>query len=286
MEEDLSTALVTTEIPSTSQVHPFYSMTDSEKINAFDYLTVDFRNLKDEKKKMFAQIKALSSQLHACSSQLTDYAKIKYENEDLKTINCVISKDKHKFIKKLERSNKLLKNGTMLPKTLLKSFKIKFLMMIYLVSDDLLSLESISMCSIDSLDLREQPKFGNFVKAKEFPEANDSNDYENPEFSVHHMLKNLTIDDKCSSSSKPSKIPRIGLLEKNEKVSDKKKGKSIAHFSAPSKRKASKAQPPFVPKSVKLNKEPHFSKGKGVLGAKPQKPYIKLNFLEMLCAIP
>ncbi|KAJ9566374.1 LOW QUALITY PROTEIN: hypothetical protein OSB04_002340 [Centaurea solstitialis] len=108
MQEDLSTALVSTEIPSTSQVHPFYSMTESEMINAFDSLTVDFHNLKDEKKKMSAQIKALGSQLDKCSHQLTDFAKVKYENEDLKTINCVISKEKEKLLKRLEKEQKVI----------------------------------------------------------------------------------------------------------------------------------------------------------------------------------
>ncbi|KAJ9562324.1 hypothetical protein OSB04_007484 [Centaurea solstitialis] len=98
-------------------------------------------------------------------------------------------------------------------------------------SDDLLS--SDSMCSVNSLDLREQLKFGNFVKAKELQEVNDSNDFETPDLS------------------------------------------------------ASKAQPPFVHRSVNLNKETHFSKGKGVLGVKPQEPDIKLNFLEKaVCNTP
>ncbi|KAJ9553580.1 hypothetical protein OSB04_017625 [Centaurea solstitialis] len=52
MEEDSSTALVSTEIPSTSKVHPFHSLTESEKINAYDSLTVDYHNLKHTSTKM------------------------------------------------------------------------------------------------------------------------------------------------------------------------------------------------------------------------------------------
>ncbi|KAJ9552947.1 LOW QUALITY PROTEIN: hypothetical protein OSB04_016992 [Centaurea solstitialis] len=51
MEEITSTALVPTESPSTSQVHPFHSMTESGKIDDFDSLTVDYHNLKNEKKR-------------------------------------------------------------------------------------------------------------------------------------------------------------------------------------------------------------------------------------------
>ena len=35
----LSTALVSNECPSISKVHPFFSLSDSEKIDAFDSLT-------------------------------------------------------------------------------------------------------------------------------------------------------------------------------------------------------------------------------------------------------
>ncbi|KAJ9553103.1 hypothetical protein OSB04_017148 [Centaurea solstitialis] len=308
MEEDLSTALVSTEIPSTSQVHPFYSMTESEKINAFDSLTVDFHNLKDEKKKMSAQIKALGSQLDKCSHQLTDFAKVKYENEDLKTINCVISKEKEKLLKRLEKEQKVIEKWNTASKNLSQifqgqkssdekwglgswnSFNDAILendfppsaseqsnLPFNISDDDLLFSETDSMCSLNSHDLREQLKFGNFQNAKELQEEKDSNDFQNQ--NLQRMFESLAIEDECSSSSKPSKIPRIDFPKKNEKVSEKKKGKSVAHFSTPSKRKASKPQPPFVPRAVNLNKPNHFTKGKGVLGAKPQEPHIKLNFL-------
>ncbi|KAJ9557264.1 LOW QUALITY PROTEIN: hypothetical protein OSB04_011878 [Centaurea solstitialis] len=258
MEEDSSTALVSIEIPSTSNVHPFHSLTKSEKINAYDSLAVDYHNLKHEKKKMSALVKSLSSQLRDYSAQSIELEKLKSDIDDLKTINSVISKEKYKLQICSKRNKKLLKNGTLLPEIFLKSFKIRFLMMIKLSefeiafppsaselsdlplnvsSDDFLSLDSISMCSVNSLDLREQLKFGNFLKAKDLQEANDSNDFENPDLSVNHVLNNLTIDDECSSSSKPSNIPKIDF-PKNEKSIGKNNGISVAHFSKPSKRKA------------------------------------------------
>ncbi|KAJ9566372.1 hypothetical protein OSB04_002338 [Centaurea solstitialis] len=107
--------------------------------------------------------------------------------------------------------------------------------------DDLLFSETDSMCSLNSHDLREELKFGNFQNAKELQEEKDSNDFQNQ--NLQRMFESLAIEDECSSSSKPSKIPRIDFPKKNEKVSEKKKRKSVAHFSTPSKRKASKAQP-------------------------------------------
>ncbi|KAJ9564937.1 hypothetical protein OSB04_000903 [Centaurea solstitialis] len=299
MEEDSSTALVSTEIPSTS------------KINAYDSLTVDYHNLKHEKKKISALVKSLSSQLRDYSAQSKELKKLKSDIDDLKTINSVISKEKYKLQNMLQNEQKVVEKWNTASRNLSQIFqdqiphddktglgywKSEFEMAfppsaselsdlpLNVSSDDLLS--SDSMCSVNSLDLREQLKFGNFVKAKELQEANDSNDFETPDLSVNHLLNNLTIDDECSSSSKPSKIPKIDF-PKNKKSICKNKGKSVAHFSEPSKRKASKAQPPFVPRSVNLNKETHFSKGKGVLGVKPQEPHIKLNFLEKaVCNTP
>ncbi|KAJ9552796.1 hypothetical protein OSB04_016841 [Centaurea solstitialis] len=313
MEEDSSTALVSTEIPSTSKVHPFHSLTESEKINAYDSLTVDYHNLKHEKKKISALVKSLSSQLRDYSAQSKELEKLKSDIDDLKTINSVISKEKYKLQNMLQNEQKVVEKWNTASRNLSQIFKDQIPhddktglgywksdfemafppsaselsdLPLNVSSDDLLSSDSMSMCSVNSLDLREQLKFGNFVKAKELQEVNDSNDFETLDVSVNHLLNNLTIDDECSSSSKPSKIPKIDF-PKNKKSIGKNKGKSVAHFSEPSKRKASKAQPPFVPRSVNLNKETHFSKGKGVLGVKPQEPHIKLNFLKKtVCNAP
>ncbi|KAJ9542522.1 hypothetical protein OSB04_029028 [Centaurea solstitialis] len=313
MEEDSSTALVSTEIPSTSKVHPFHSLTESEKINAYDSLTVDYHNLKHEKKKISALVKSLSSQLRDYSAQSKELEKLKTDIDDLKTINSVISKEKYKLQNLLQNEQKVVEKWNTASRNLSQIFKDQIPhddktglgywksdfemafppsaselsdLPLNVSSDDLLSSDSMSMCSVNSLDLREQLKFGNFVKAKELQEVNDSNDFETPDLSVNHLLNNLTIDDECSSSSKPSKIPKIDF-PKNKRSIDKNKGKFVAHFSEPSKRKASKAQPPFVPRSVNLNKETHFSKGKGVLGVKPQEPHIKLNFLKKtVCNAP
>lgn len=52
-----STALVSTKCSSStssakySQVHPFFSLSDSEKIEVFDSLTIDLHNVKGAKKK-------------------------------------------------------------------------------------------------------------------------------------------------------------------------------------------------------------------------------------------
>ncbi|KAI3715976.1 hypothetical protein L6452_22980 [Arctium lappa] len=65
---------------SSSQVHPFLSLTNEEKIEAFDSLTVLFHNEKDAKKRANAQVKSLSSQLHDSLSQLKQFDKLKCNN--------------------------------------------------------------------------------------------------------------------------------------------------------------------------------------------------------------
>ncbi|KAJ9553020.1 LOW QUALITY PROTEIN: hypothetical protein OSB04_017065 [Centaurea solstitialis] len=183
MEEITSTALVPTESPSTSQVHPFHSMTESGKIDAFDSLTVDYHNLKNEKKRS-------------------------------------------------------------MPKP------------------------NLSLL--------------NFIKAKESLEERGSNDYKSYEHSIHQMLNNLTNDDECSSSSKPSKMQKLDFPNKNKNRFGKNKEKSLVPFvrlAGPTKRKSSKAQFPFVPRLVNLKKGVQLNEGRSVLGAIPQKTHIRHNFI-------
>ncbi|KAI3727549.1 hypothetical protein L6452_16165 [Arctium lappa] len=93
---------------SSSQVHPFISLTNEEKIEAFDSLTVLFHNEKDAKKRANAQVKSLSSQLHESLSQLKQFDKLKAELDDLKIINYVLAKEKNKLLKKLQKEQETL----------------------------------------------------------------------------------------------------------------------------------------------------------------------------------
>ncbi|KAJ9552946.1 hypothetical protein OSB04_016991 [Centaurea solstitialis] len=96
------------------------------------------------------------------------------------------------------------------------------------------------------------------------------------------MLNNLTNDDEYSSSSKPSKMQKLDFPNKDKNRFGKNKEKSLVPFvplAGPTKRKSSKAQFPFVPRLVNLNKGVQLNEGRSVLGAIPQKTHIRHNFI-------
>ena len=102
-----------------------------------------------------------------------------------------------------------------------------------------------SFWSMHSVDLRDEPKFGTFVRAKDHSEDHDTNEVEKP---IHDLLNSLNQDDESSSSSKPLKFQKTDspLFKKN---SFNNKGKSTDFLETSSKRKSSKLSTSFIPRN-------------------------------------
>ncbi|KAI3771679.1 hypothetical protein L6452_02846 [Arctium lappa] len=270
---------------SSSQVHPFLSLTNEEKIEAFDSLTVLFHNEKDAKKRANAQVKSLSSQLYESLSQLEQFNKLKTELDDLKTINYVLAKEKNKLLKKLQKEQETLNKWNTSSKNLEKIFQDQVVGETYglgywkenvvcLPSENISSPthdiplysklpsystdwdDSISedSNSVYSMDLRDSRKLGYFVSAKTskplLTEDQDSNELVKP---VNDLLMSLNLNDSSSSSSSHN-LTEASLLSK---------GKSVV-IDLPNKRKitpSSKGKSPmittdFIPRALKVRKNP------------------------------
>ncbi|KAI3666976.1 hypothetical protein L6452_42017 [Arctium lappa] len=264
-----SMALVTAESSTFSiQVHPFFSLSDAEKIEAFDSLTVDFYESKDIKKKANAQIKSLSSQLQICLSQLKHFDKIKVGLEDLKTINFTLAKEKNKLLK---RSGLGFGKFDLEPPS---DTHAPFSLPSFYESSE----ENYDNSEpLDSSDLSKDLKFGMFIKAKSIDsphkseEAQDSNDPSKP---ILESMSSLKTNEPSSFKPKPSKVPQPS----SNKFSSSEKGKSVADLPPKKKfpKKNSKNSLP-IPRPVmlkKLNSKTSYSipsdnSGKGILGTKP-----------------
>ncbi|KAI3684878.1 hypothetical protein L6452_34105 [Arctium lappa] len=293
---------------SSSQVHPFLSLTNEEKIEAFDSLTVLFHNEKDAKKRANAQVKSLSSQLHESLSQLKQFDKLKAELDDLKTLNYVLAKEKNKLLKKLQKEQETLNKWNTSSKNLEKIFQDQVVgetfglgywkeNTVCLPSENLSSpthdiplsskLPSYSTDwndsmsedsnSVYSMDLRDSRKFGHFVSAKSskpiLTEDQGSNELVKP---VNDLLMSLNLNTKSSSSSHSSKKAHFLF-----------KGKSVV-VNTPNKRKitpSSKGKSPmnttdFIPRALKIKKSKGISNissssiYKGILGPAPHNPHI------------
>ncbi|KAI3685466.1 hypothetical protein L6452_34710 [Arctium lappa] len=296
-----SMALVSAECSTSStQVHPFFSLSDAEKIEAFDSLTIDFYEAKDAKKKANAQIKSLSSQLQICLSQLKHFDKIKAELDDLKTINFTLAKEKNKLLKKFKKEQETVKKWTSSSKNLERIFQDQ-------ISCDgksglgfgkydleppsdthaPFSLPSFYESSeenydnsepLDSSDPSKDLKFGMFIKAKsidspnESEETQDSNDPSKP---IIESMCSLKINESSSSGPKPS-FPKPS----SNKIPFSKKGKSVANLPPQKKLPKKNSKKPSslpIPRAVMLNKLnsktpssiPSTDSGKGILGPKP-----------------
>ncbi|KAI3702841.1 hypothetical protein L6452_28594 [Arctium lappa] len=299
---------------SSSQVHPFLSLTNEEKIEAFDSLTVLFHNEKDAKKRANAQVKSLSSQLHDSLSQLEQCNKLKAELDDLKTINYVLAKEKNKLLKKLKKEQETLNKWNTSSKNLEKIFQDQVVGETYglgywkenvvcLPSENISSPthdiplssklpsystdwnDSISedSNSVYSMDLRDSRKLGYFVSAKSskpiLTEDQDSNELVKP---VNDLLMSLNLNNDSSSSSCSHSSKKAPFLSK---------GKSVV-VNTPNKRKitpSSKGKSPmnttdFIPRALKIKKSKGISNissssiYKGILGPTPHNPHVPYNY--------
>ncbi|KAI3718362.1 hypothetical protein L6452_19229 [Arctium lappa] len=275
-----SMALVSIECSTSSnQVHPFFSLYDAEKNEAFDSLTIYFYEAKDAKKKANAQRKSLSSQLQICLSQLKHFDKIKVELEDLKTINLTLAKEKNKLLKRFKKEQEIVNKWTSFGKYDLEppsdTHAPISLPSFYESSEE----NYDNSKPFDSSDPSKDLKFGMFIKAKsidspnESEEAQDSNDPSKPIIEYMYTLK---INEPSSSKPKPSKVPQPS----SNKFSFSKKGKYVANL-PPQKKlpKKNSKKPSSLPiaRVVMLNKLnsktpssiPSTDSGKGILGPKP-----------------
>ncbi|KAI3665553.1 hypothetical protein L6452_44180 [Arctium lappa] len=295
---------------SSSQVHPFLSLSNEEKIEAFDSLTVLFHNEKDAKKRANAQVKSLSSQLHDSLSQLEQFNKLKAELDDLKTINYVLAKEKNKLLKKLQKEQETLNKWNTSSKNLEKIFQDQVVgetfglgywkeNTVCLPSENISSpthdiplsskLPSYSTDwndsmsedsnSVYSMDLQDSRKFGHFVSAKSskpiLTEDQDSNELVKP---VNDLLMSLNLNNDSSSSSSSYSSKKAHFLSK---------GKSVV-VNTPNKRKitpSSKGKSPmnttdFIPRVLKIKKSKGISNissssiYKGILGPAPHNPHV------------
>ncbi|KAI3692022.1 hypothetical protein L6452_31828 [Arctium lappa] len=291
---------------SSSQVHPFFSLSDAEKIEAFDSLTIDFYEAKDAKKKANAQIKSLSSQLQICLSQLKHFDRIKAELEDLKTINFTLAKEKNNILKRFKKEQEIVKRWTSSSKNLERIFQDQ------ITCDDKSGLgfgksdleppsdshAPFSLPSfyesfeenydnskpLDSSDPSKDLKFGMFIKAKsidspnESEEAQDSNNHSKP---IVESMSSLKINEGSSSKPKLSKIPTRDPQPSSRKFSSSEKGKSVV-TDIPPKRKLPKknSKKPYslhIPRPLMLKELhsktpssiPPADSRKGILGPKP-----------------
>ncbi|KAI3678627.1 hypothetical protein L6452_37926 [Arctium lappa] len=261
---------------SSSQVHLFHSLSDDEKIEAYDSLTVLYHNEKDARKRANAQIKSLSSQLQVCISQLNLFDKTKAELEDLKTINFVLAKEKNKLFKQLQKEQEVFNKWTTSSKNLENVFKDrvtgdnKFGLGYGKMDDDYTPTQESLALSIqcifvtpESLESLYPPS-----KTKTLPEEDqDSNELAKP---VHDLFKTLNLKEASSSSSSI------------KKPSFRDKVKSVV-FDLPSKRNMTPSSEgkshinptEFIPRSVNLKKSMGIfissfpSSEKGILGLIP-----------------
>ncbi|KAI3728046.1 hypothetical protein L6452_16674 [Arctium lappa] len=296
-----SIALVSTECSTSStQVHPFFSLSDAEKIVAFDSLTIDFYEANDAKKKANAQIKSLSSQLQICLSQLKHFDKIKVELEDLKTINFTLAKEKNKLLKRFKKEQEIVNKWTSSSKNLEKIFQDQ------ISCDDKsglgfgkydleppsdthapISLPSFYESSEENYDNSEpldsypskDLKFGMFIKAKSIDSPNESEeaqDSSDPSKPIIESMCSLKINEPSLSKPKPSKVPQSS----SNKFSFSKKGKFVANLPPQKKLPKKNSKKPSslpIPRAVMLNKLnsktpssiPSTDSGKGILGPKP-----------------
>ncbi|KAI3715890.1 hypothetical protein L6452_22879 [Arctium lappa] len=266
---------------SSSQVHPFLSLTNEEKIEAFDSLTVLFHNEKDAKKRANAQVKSLSSQLQVSLSQLKQFDKLKTELDDLKTLNYVFAKEKNKLLKKLQKEQETVNKWNTSSKNLEKNFQDQVVGETYGLgywkenvvctpsenissptkniplssklpsySSDWDDSNSEDSNSVYSMDLRDSRKFGYFVSAKSskplLTEDQDSNELVKP---VNDLLMSLKLKEVSSSFSSSSHTStKAPLLSK---------GKSVV-VNIPNKRKITPSSkvipfPPTFPNLLNLN---------------------------------
>ncbi|KAI3773029.1 hypothetical protein L6452_04226 [Arctium lappa] len=284
-----SMALVSAECStSSSQVHPFFSLSDAEKIEAFDSLTIDFYEATDAKKKANAQIKSLSSQLQICLSQLKHFDKIKAELEDLKTINFTLAKEKNKLLKKFKKEQEIVKKWTSSSKNLEKIFQdqiscddksgLGFGKYDLEPSSDThapFSLPSFYESSeenydnsepLDSSDPYKDLKFGMFIKAKSIDSPNESEEAQ---------------DSNDSSKPKLSKIPTRDPQPSSKKFSSFEKGNSVVTDIPPKKKlpnkNSKKPSSLHIPRPLMLKELhpktpssiPSANSRKGILGPKP-----------------
>ncbi|XP_024976198.1 uncharacterized protein LOC112514096 [Cynara cardunculus var. scolymus] len=101
-----SSSTAAADLPSTSKdakdlvkpnkVNNLSSLFESDKVQAYDSLSVDLYNARSAKKKADLEIKSLTSQLHKCMNQLKDFDKLKNDLKEQKLINNVLNKEKTK----------------------------------------------------------------------------------------------------------------------------------------------------------------------------------------------
>lgn len=308
MERSLHiTALVSTEGSTSgtkSQVHPFTFLSNDQKIDAFDSLTVDFCNLKEQKKKADLHIKSLNDQLLSCFSKLKDFDKMKADLENLRYLNDSLSEEKNKISNTLEKEQEVLSKWTKSSKNLerilqdqiscndktglgfgkddpqtsesqnpsseCQGFPAGFHPSDDDLLDDLLDYSSEDSTSVHSIDLLDMLKVESSVKKfGVFVKAKDhspepSNDLTLPS-SSSKPIQNLLNSLSLRESRNSSDECSLPKPPVLERTSYfQKKNGSESNIS--SKRK-SQIVTDFVPRSVNLKKSKN--PGKGILGPRP-----------------